>query len=194
VSEVEADDGLVEWGYETHVGYFAQDHHEVLNDGGQTVSSWLWGRNPTEDIGAIYGRLAAVLFSRDDADKKIRNLSGGEAARLGLAGIAINRPNVLVLDEPTNHLDLEGIEALASSLQKIESTVILVSHDRWFVSKVATRILEIRPDGVEDFRGTYDEYLATCETDHLDRNEAWERAKRERKGKAKGKGKGKGRR
>jgi ATPase subunit of ABC transporter with duplicated ATPase domains len=191
VSEVEADDGLVEWGYETHVGYFAQDHHEVLHDGGQTVSSWLWGRNPTEDIGAIYGRLAAVLFSRDDADKKIRNLSGGEAARLGLAGIAINRPNVLVLDEPTNHLDLEGIEALAASLQKIESTVILVSHDRWFVSKVATRILEIRPDGVEDFRGTYDEYLATCETDHLDRNEAWERAKRERKGKGKGKGKGK---
>jgi len=191
VSAVEADEGLVEWGYETHVGYFSQDHHEVLRDGEDTVSSWLWGRNPAEDIGAIYGRLAAVLFTRDDADKKIRNLSGGEAARLGLAGIAIRSPNVLVLDEPTNHLDLEGIEALAETLKKLESTLILVSHDRWFVSQVATRILEIRHDGVEDFRGSYDAYLATCETDHLDRNEAWERAKRERKD-SKGKGKGKG--
>jgi len=187
VDQVQADDGLVEWGYETHVGYFAQDHHEVLKDGDDTVSSWLWARKPAEDIGAIYGRLAAALFNRDDADKKIRNLSGGEAARLGLAGVAIRDPNVLVLDEPTNHLDLEGIEALAASLQKVESTVILVSHDRWFVSKVATRIFEIRPDGVEDFRGSYDEYLATCETDHLDRNEAWERAKRERKEEKKGK-------
>lgn len=167
--QIEADDGLVEWGYETHPATFGQDHREVMEHRGDTVSGWLWSRAPELGIGDIYGRLARVLFHRDDADKKIENLSGGEASRLLLAGIAVRQPNVIVLDEPTNHLDLEGIEALAEALRQIESTVIFVSHDRWFVSAVATRILEIRRDGVTDYRGTYEEYLQHCETDHLDR-------------------------
>jgi ATPase subunit of ABC transporter with duplicated ATPase domains len=173
---VEADDGLVEWGYETHRGYFAQDHHDVLGEE-HTVSSWLWEQVPQDPQGAIYGRLAQVLFSRDDADKRVPSLSGGEAARLVLAGVAAREPNVLILDEPTNHLDLEGIRALATALSKLESTLLLVSHDRWFVSRVATRIIEIHPDGVRDFRGTYDQYLKHCGTDHLDRAEVVARAK-----------------
>jgi ATPase subunit of ABC transporter with duplicated ATPase domains len=178
--EVEADEGLVEWGYETHRGYFAQDHGDVLQ-GDHTVASWLWDQVPLDPQGAIYGRLATVLFSRDDADKRLTALSGGEAARLVLCGVTANKPNVLILDEPTNHLDLEGIESLAASLKKVEGTLLLVSHDRWFVAQVATRILEIRPDGVEDFRGTYAEYLSHLGTDHLDRNEVVSAAKEEKK-------------
>ncbi len=170
MSKIELDDGMVEWGYETHIGYFAQDHHESLGTLDTSVSGWLWNRIPDLDIGQVYGRLAAVLFSRDDCDKPLDALSGGEAARLVMAAISAEEPNVLVFDEPTNHLDLEGIAALSKALQKTEATVILVSHDRWFVSQVATRIIEITHDGVDDYRGTYQEYLAHTGNDHLDRN------------------------
>ena len=188
---VEADDGLIEWGYETHKGYFSQDHSEVVEEEAETLKSWLWKRVPEETMGGVYGRLAAVLFENDEADKRLANLSGGESARLLIAGIAAREPNVLVLDEPTNHLDLEGIEALAKALTATESTVIFVSHDRWFVRQVATRIIEIKPDGVEDFKGGFAEYLAYCQTDHLDRDEALEAAKAAddaTKGKKKGRG------
>ena len=176
MEKVTPDDGAFEWGYETHVGYFAQDHHDVMH-GDHTVTSWLWEQVPHDPQGAIYGRLAQVLFSRDDADKKIENLSGGEAARLALAGIAAKQPNVLVLDEPTNHLDLEGIESLATSLREYEGTLLFVSHDRWFVDKVASRIIEITPDGMNDFNGTFAEYLRHCGTDHLDVASVMEAAK-----------------
>jgi ATPase subunit of ABC transporter with duplicated ATPase domains len=184
MGEVDPDDGLVTWGHETHTGYFAQDHHEVLKDGEDTVSNWLWGQVPTEDVGQVYARLAAVLFSRDEADKRLTNLSGGEAARLALCGISAVGPNVILLDEPTNHLDLEGIEALAKALKQTESTVIFVSHDRWFVNEVADRILEIRPEGVESYMGTYDEYVARGEADHLDRQAVLEASRRKQRKRA----------
>ncbi|TNF24808.1 MAG: ABC-F family ATP-binding cassette domain-containing protein [Deltaproteobacteria bacterium] len=166
-----ADDGAVTWGYETHPGYFAQDHKDLLGDAGSdTLHSWLWNRAPTEPTGFVRGKLAEVLFGSDDVDKKITNLSGGEAARLVFAGLGVDQPNVLVLDEPTNHLDLEGIEALATGLSDYDGTLIFVSHDRWFVSRIATRIIEISEGGVEDFRGTYDEFLRkVAANDHLDR-------------------------
>ncbi|TNE86602.1 MAG: ABC-F family ATP-binding cassette domain-containing protein [Deltaproteobacteria bacterium] len=181
LAEVEPEDGEVTWGHETHTGYFAQDHHEVLKDGEDTVSNWLWGQVPMEDIGQIYARLGAVLFSRDEADKRLATLSGGEAARLALCGIGAVGPNVILLDEPTNHLDLEGIEALAEALKKTESTVIFVSHDRWFVNEVANRILEIRPDGVESYKGSYDEYIARGLDDHLDREAVVEASRRKKR-------------
>ena len=109
-----------------------------------------------------------MLLSGDDADKKIAALSGGEAARLIFAGHAALRPNVLVLDEPTNHLDLESIEALVEGLLEFDGSLIFVSHDRWFVSELATRIIEITASGINDFPGTYEEYLERCGDDHLD--------------------------
>ena len=115
---------------------------------------------------------------KDEVEKKVANLSGGEAARLIFAKLAVTHPNVLVVDEPTNHLDLEGIEALAQGLQKYDGSVIFVSHDRWFVSRLATRILELRRDGIEDFVGTYEEYLSACGDDHLDVDTAILRARR----------------
>jgi len=168
MGELEADSGAVEWGYETHPGYFSQDHGELADSPRKTVQSWLWDHCPGELIGFVRGHLAQVLFQKDEVEKKLANLSGGEAARLIFAKLAVTYPNVLVVDEPTNHLDLEGIEALAAGLEKYDGSVVFVSHDRWFVSRLATRILELRTDGIEDFAGSYEEYLAACGDDHLD--------------------------
>ncbi len=112
-------------------------------------------------------------------------LSGGEAKRVALARALVQPSDLLVLDEPTNHLDLEGIEALAGALKKYEGTVIFVSHDRWFVEQLATRILEIRHEGVDLFDGTYSEFVQRTEADHLDRLAVVEAAKRDKKSKKK---------
>jgi ATPase subunit of ABC transporter with duplicated ATPase domains len=180
MGKLQADAGKVEWGYETYPGYFAQDHREQLEDSAQTVESWLWNFCPGEPIGFVRGRLGAVLFSGDEVHKKLSSLSGGEAARLVFARLGIQQPNVLVLDEPTNHLDLEAIEALVKGLEKFDGTLIFVSHDRWFVQRLANRILEITPQGMRDFRGTYEEYLERLGDDHLDAGAALLRVKRER--------------
>lgn len=160
--------GSYEWGYETHIGYFAQDHTEQLGNPKSNVLTSLWDTCPLESIGYCYGKLAEVLFSRDETDKLVENLSGGEAARLLLCKLAVNKPNVLVLDEPNNHLDLEGISALVRDLKQFEGTIIFVSHDRWLVENLATRIIEITPQGVDDYHGTYREFMERKTIDHLD--------------------------
>jgi len=184
MGEVEADAGTVEWGYETYPGYFAQDHKEIFKGSKQSVEAWLWERCPTEPIGFVRGNLGTVLFSGDDVKKAVGSLSGGEGARLVFARLAVEHPNVLVLDEPTNHLDLEAIEALVEGLKDYDGTLIFVSHDRWFVSELADRIIEISPTGIDDFRGTYAEYLEVVGDDHLDADAAMLRVKREKKDKA----------
>ncbi len=181
VGQLDADSGECEWGYETHPGYFAQDHRELLGSSRHTVKSWLWDFCPGEPVGFVYGRLARVLFSREDADKKVTALSGGEGARLIFARLDVTEPNVLLLDEPTNHLDLEGIAALAEGLKAYDGTLVFVSHDRWFVSELATRIVELTADGVTDFSGTYEEYLVHCGDDHLDARRVVEQASKARK-------------
>jgi ATPase subunit of ABC transporter with duplicated ATPase domains len=180
MGKLQADAGKSAWGYETYPGYFAQDHREQLDDSSETVESWLWHFCAGEPIGFVRGRLGAVLFSGDDVHKKLSSLSGGEAARLIFARLGIEKPNVLVLDEPTNHLDLEAIDALVEGLETFDGTLIFVSHDRWFVQRLANRILEITPQGIRDFRGTYEEYLERLGDDHLDAGAALLRVKRER--------------
>jgi ABC-type multidrug transport system ATPase subunit len=106
---------------------------------------------------------------------------GGEAARLVFARLLLEKPNVLVLDEPTNHLDLESIEALVEGLKAFEGTVVLVSHDRWLVKELATRIVEIRPDEILDYPGTYEEYVHSLGDDHLDADVALARARKEKR-------------
>ena len=106
-----------------------------------------------------------------------RSLSGGEAARLVFATIGAERPNVLVLDEPTNHLDLESIAALVEALAAFPGTVIFVSHDRWFVAQLATRVVEVTAEGFRDVQGGYDDYLAQRGDDHLDGDAVSLRAK-----------------
>jgi ATPase subunit of ABC transporter with duplicated ATPase domains len=168
VGRLEPDAGEVQWGYETYPGWFAQDHREQLGNGRQTAESWLWEASPGEGIGFVRGQLGLVLFSGDEAHKPVGKLSGGEAARLVFARLAVERPNVLVLDEPTNHLDLEAIESLVEGLKVFDGTILFVSHDRWFIREIADRILEIRADCIRDFRGGYEDYVAACGDDHLD--------------------------
>ena len=177
MGEVTADAGSAEWGYETHPGYVAQDHKEQISSPRQTLDDWLAQFCPAQGIGFVKGQLAAVLFSGDASKKKLEALSGGEAARLMFARQAVEKPNVLILDEPTNHLDLEAIEALVLAAKDYDGTLIFVSHDRWFVNELATRIVEITPDGVSDFNGSYDEYLARAGEDHLDAQEVLRRAR-----------------
>ncbi|MGH9465204.1 MAG: ABC-F family ATP-binding cassette domain-containing protein [Thermoanaerobaculia bacterium] len=181
LGETPADAGKVGWGHETYPGYFPQDHRAALADGGLTIEEWLWRSCPGEPIGFVRGKLGAVLFSKDEAQKRVENLSGGEAARLLFSRLGIEQPNVLVLDEPTNHLDLEAIEALVEGLAAFEGTLVLVSHDRWFVSRLATRIVEIRSDGIRDFLGTYEEYVERCGDDHLDAEVVALAARREKR-------------
>ncbi len=177
---LQADHGTVEWGYATHTAYFAQDHRELLAERSATVEGWLGEACPGRDIGWVRGQLGKVLFSGDEVTKSVDQLSGGEAARLIFARIAVEQPNVMVLDEPTNHLDLEAIEALVDALGEYDGTLVFVSHDRWFVSRLATRILELGITGVTDYRGSYADYVATCGDDHLDVDVAAARARRDR--------------
>jgi ATPase subunit of ABC transporter with duplicated ATPase domains len=168
MGKVEADEGTVKFGHEVRTGYFAQDHNELLPNPDQTPLDYVWDVCPTEGTSFVRGHLGRMLFSGDDVEKDVGSLSGGEAARLIFCRIVIQRPNLLILDEPTNHLDLESIASLVEGLKAFDGTVIFVSHDRWFVSQLATRILEVTPTGPRDFPGTYAEYLERCGDDHLD--------------------------
>jgi hypothetical protein len=126
----------------------------------------------------VRGHLGLMLFSGDDGEKRLSALSGGEAARLVFSRLALEQPNVLVLDEPTNHLDLESIEALVAGLQNYDGTLILVSHDRWFVQPARHARRRDQPDGIRDYHGTYEEYVHACGDDHLDADAVVLKAKR----------------
>jgi len=181
MGELKPDSGDVTWGYEAHRGYFAQDHREDLAGSARTCEAWLWDFCPGKDRGYVRGQMGLMLFSGDDGAKKLDSLSGGEAARLVFSRLMLEHANVLLLDEPTNHLDLESIEALVEGLQHFDGTLILVSHDRWLVSQVATRIVEITPGRIRDYLGTYEEYVAACGDDHLDVESVVLKAQKEKK-------------
>jgi ATPase subunit of ABC transporter with duplicated ATPase domains len=164
--QLRADAGHYTWGHETYPGYFAQDHHaEVANN--TTPYEWLYQYGPGESIGTIRGILGNLLFSGDDVHKSTAALSGGECARLIFARLVLQKPNVLILDEPTNHLDMEAIEALVGALEAYDGTLLLVSHNRYVVERVATKVLELKPDGLDFFQGSYQEYLDKQGVDHL---------------------------
>ena len=153
------DEGSVTWGHEVHMSYFSQDHHELLNRHVK-VLDWLneEATGCTEQL--VRKTLGQMLFVKDDVEKDILSLSGGEAARLLLAKVMLELPNVLILDEPTNHMDLETIEALADALAHYKGTLIFVSHNRHFTEKIATRVLYFEPNhDVLDFKGGYAEFV-----------------------------------
>jgi ATPase subunit of ABC transporter with duplicated ATPase domains len=156
------DGGAVIWGHNVAAGYFAQDHSESIAKG-NTAIEWLHQWKPQATQEELRGLLGQMLFSGEEALKPTRALSGGEAARLIFCRLMLQRPNVLVLDEPTNHLDLESINALNISLQRYEGTVLLVTHDYDVIDEVATRIWHFHGGRIEDFKGTYAEYLAYTE-------------------------------
>jgi ATPase subunit of ABC transporter with duplicated ATPase domains len=165
-NHLKMDVGSFEWGFATRIAYFPQDHGREVQ-GAISLLDWLGRFNTALNQEQLREILARVLFSGDTVTQQIGTLSGGETARLILAKMLMQNPNVLIFDEPTNHLDMEAIEALTESLKTFEETVIFVSHNRYFVSEVANRILEITEFGVRDFKCGYSEYLQKQETDFL---------------------------
>ena len=158
--EFPVDSGNVVWGHEVTVGYFPQDFGYTIDKGkGITALEWLWQFWPQATQEEIRGYLGQMLFSGEDALKSTAALSGGECARLIFCRLMIQKPNFLVLDEPTNNLDLEAINALNIALQKYEGTLLLVTHDEDVLDEVATRIWNFKDGKIEDFRGTYEEFL-----------------------------------
>ncbi len=156
------DSGNVTWGHEVTVGYFAQDHRESIPDGVRVID-WLHSFDPSASQEELRGLLGQMLFSGDDALKQTHTLSGGEVARIVFCRLMLQKPNVLILDEPTNHLDLESINALNIALQRYEGTLLLVTHDHDVIDEVATRIWNINHDRIEDFTGTYAQFLSRSE-------------------------------
>jgi len=158
--EFPVDAGNVVWGHEVTVGYFPQDFGYTIDKGkGITALEWLWQFWPQATQEEIRGYLGQMLFSGEDALKPTAALSGGECARMIFCRLMIQKPNFLVLDEPTNNLDLEAINALNIALQKYEGTLLLVTHDEDVLDEVATRIWNFKDGKIEDFRGTYEEFL-----------------------------------
>ncbi len=152
------DGGTVAWGHEVAVGYFAQDHTDSIVKGITSIE-WLQQFGPQVTQTELRGLMGQMLFSGDDALKPTQALSGGEAARLILCRLMLQKPNFLVLDEPTNHLDLESINALNIALQKYDGTVLFVTHDHDVIDEVATRIWHFKDGRIDDFKGPYEEYL-----------------------------------
>ncbi|WP_281545217.1 ABC-F family ATPase [Grimontia sp. SpTr1] len=160
VNELEQTQGVVKWAENASVGYCPQDCTADF-DNDMTIFEWIsqWRTAKHNDliVRAILGRL---LFTEDDVNKKARNCSGGEKNRLIFGKLMMQDINVLVMDEPTNHMDMEAIEALNSALKVYPGTLIFVSHDREFVSSLATAVIEIKDKKLDYFQGTYEEYLA----------------------------------
>jgi ATPase subunit of ABC transporter with duplicated ATPase domains len=157
--DLEPDTGTIRWAEKAKLGYYPQDHaHEFAE--GKAVLDWMahW-RGPNDDDQVVRGTLGRLLFSGDDANKDVKVLSGGEKGRMLFGKLMLQRSNVLLMDEPTNHMDMESIESLNTALLEYKGTLIFVSHDREFVSSLATRVIEISSKGVTDYHGTYDEYL-----------------------------------
>jgi ATPase subunit of ABC transporter with duplicated ATPase domains len=152
------DSGEVTVGAAVSMGYFAQHQMEQLDDS-LTVFEELQAHAPAASVGTLKGLAGAFGFSGEDSDKPVRVLSGGEQARLVLAKILFDAPNLLILDEPTNHLDMVTKRAVVRALDRFDGTVVFVSHDRAFLRALATQVLELSAEGPRVYEGTYDEYV-----------------------------------
>ena len=161
MGELQAEHGKVKWAENAEVAYMPQDNAAAFEQSA-TVFDWMRARGkPRDDDQAIRATLGRLLFSRDEMAKTVDKLSGGERGRMLFGEIMLKRPNIIIMDEPTNHLDMESIESRNLALENYPGTLIFVSHDREFVSSIATRIIELTPKGIIDFSGNYDDYLRT---------------------------------
>jgi len=161
MAELEATHGLIKWSENATLGYCPQDSSADF-DNDLNLFDWMtqW-RQPKHDEQDVRATLGRMLFSRDEFNKKAKVCSGGEKNRLLFGKLMMLDTNILLMDEPTNHLDMESIEALNLALENYEGTLIFVSHDREFVSSLATRVIEIKNHRLVDFQGGYEEYLAS---------------------------------
>ena len=159
LGDLEADSGTHKWSENANIGYYAQDHSADFEEEMDLYNWMAHCAQPTDDEQVIRGTLGRLLFSSHEIEKSVKVISGGEQGRMLFGRLMLQRPNIMLLDEPTNHLDMESIESLNLALDHYPGTLFFVSHDREFISSLATRIIEITADGVIDFKGSYDEYL-----------------------------------
>jgi len=160
-NDVKPDSGMVKWSENATLGVYAQDHaYEFEN--GESLYDWMnqW-RSEDDDEQSVRSVLGRLLFSKHDSEKSVKVISGGEQGRMIFGKLMMKKDNVLLMDEPTNHLDMESIESLNLALENYPGTLFFVSHDREFVNSLATRIIEMTPTGINQYSGTYDEYLAS---------------------------------
>ena len=159
VGQLEPDRGIVKWSANVEIGYVAQDRSDDFAVD-TTLFEWMrqW-KQKNDDEQTLRATLGRLLFSKEDSNKSVKVISGGEEGRMLFGKLMLRKPNILLMDEPTNHLDMESIESLNLALENYPGTLIFVSHDREFVASLATRIIEMTPDGIVDFKGSYDDYL-----------------------------------
>src|SRR5207248_448886 len=150
--------GELRLGHNVEPDYFAQDQYKVLDPDARMLDD-LWSLAPHSTQTELRNLLGSFLFSEDDVFKKLGVLSGGERNRYALARMLLHPSNFLLMDEPTNHLDLRAKDILLEALQKFIGTVVFVSHDRYFIDKLATRVFEIADSAVDVFPGNYEDYL-----------------------------------
>lgn len=156
-NQIPATNGNIKLGANVHIGYYDQEH-DLLNLQSNLMDE-ISDAYPNMTTGEIRNVLAAFLFTKDDVFKKISSLSGGEKGRLTLAKLMLSQANFLLLDEPTNHLDVISREILENNLKDYSGTLLFISHDRYFINQVATRVLELTPKGVVSYDGNYDYYI-----------------------------------
>ena len=157
VKEQKADDGTIRYGANVDIGYYDQQQTGLHPE--KTVLDELWDRFPQMEQSDLRSVLGCFLFTGDDVFQPIHTLSGGEKGRVALTRLMLEKDNFLLLDEPTNHLDMDSREVLEGALDDFPGTILAVSHDRYFINRIATRIIEMRPDGVSFYLGNYDDYL-----------------------------------
>ncbi len=152
------DTGSVTLGANVDIGYY--DQHQAMLDPQKTALDEVWDRFPQTDQSNIRAALGMFLFTGEDVFKKIDSLSGGEKGRVAMTVLMLRQDNLLLLDEPTNHLDMDSREILENALAAYEGTIITVSHDRYFINRIANRIIEMEPGKITEYLGNYDDYLA----------------------------------
>ena len=157
VGEEQPDTGFIRYGSNVDIGYY--DQHQSTLQADKTVLDEIWDRFPQMEQSNVRGALGMFLFTGDDVFKPIHTLSGGEKGRVALTALMLRKDNLLLLDEPTNHLDMDSREVLEDALADFGGTIITVSHDRYFINRIANRIIEMQPDGVTEYIGNYDDYI-----------------------------------
>lgn len=157
VGEEQPDTGCIRYGSNVDIGYY--DQHQSTLHADKTVLDEIWDRFPQMEQSNVRGALGMFLFTGDDVFKPIHTLSGGEKGRVALTALMLRKDNLLLLDEPTNHLDMDSREVLEDALTDFGGTIITVSHDRYFINRIANRIIEMQPDGVTEYIGNYDDYI-----------------------------------
>ncbi|MBS4161793.1 ABC-F family ATP-binding cassette domain-containing protein, partial [Klebsiella pneumoniae] len=171
--------GTITTGSHVLIGYYDQEQAELTSS--KRVIDELWDEYPEMNEKDIRTCLGNFLFSGDDVLKPVHALSGGEKARLALAKLMLQKANFLILDEPTNHLDLDSKEVLENALIDYPGTILFVSHDRYFINRIATKVFELSPEKVEEYLGDYDYYTEKkaqqLELEELEKQKTQERRK-----------------